>query len=222
MSIWLVLALAGCGGKEGGGDTGGATEDTGNPIVPDGYEYLWDLDAESCDGDAIVYFLFDGEIDDSGGFTGAHSYYWFFKGEGWDGDCVDTFRVEGDEGSHAWADDACSGCERLFDTTWDLADEDRGCSGFDYEGFWEQEDVEADRFDVAVLFDALSPSGNPNTDNQMLVLVSYEDADGQRWVNQGYARGQYLPTVADDYEGGATVNWASEDGICVTITTEGG
>lgn len=229
MRHWLLwssclLPLVACGPKASDGETADTSGggDTGNPIVPDGYAYLWDIDASSCDdGDAIVYRLFEGAIDGSAHLSGREGWYWFFGNEGWEGDCVDTFTVEGDQDTASWQDDVCYGCERLFSSDFNLADSDRGCPGHDYETFWELEDEPTDRFDVAVLFDALSPSGNPNADNAMLVVTSYRSG-GQRYYDPGYGRGHYTPDTADDFEGPAAIDWASESGVCVTFREEPG
>jgi len=219
----LLSLLVACGGKTSTDDTGTPTTEDHNPIVPAEYEYLWDTDVSSCDGaDAIVYYLFAGETDGAGTLTGTEGWYWFFATEGWDGDCVDTFTVEGSTASHSWDEDACYGCEAFYDSRWDLPDENRGCTDTDYETFWEQEDVDKDRFDVEVGIDALTPSGNPNTDNKMIVATIFQGSDNTRWVNAGYARGHYLPVTEGDYEGPATLDWVAQEGICVTITTVGG
>lgn len=217
----LILALAACSPKEGGDDTGGGGDtDAGNPIVPEAYEYVWDIDASDCEGegDAVVYWLFEGAIDDAGVLTGTEGWYWFFGQPDWAGDCVDTFTVEGEQDTFSWSEEVCYGCERAFDARWGLDDADRGCGGHDYETFWELEDEDADRYNVDVLFDALSPSGNPNADNQMLVVASYVGSDGSRWYNPSYGRGTYTPVTEGDYEGAATIGWVAGDGICVTFT----
>lgn len=215
------VLLLGCGDKEAasGDDTG--TADTANPIAPPDYAPLWDLNAAGCDDDqdAIVYYLFEGQIDDAGDVVGQEGWYWFFKTEGWEGDCVDRFDVAGSADTPSYAEDVCYGCERAFSTAWDLADENRGCTGHDYETFWDLEDEDQDHYEVEVLLDALTPSGNPNQDNQMLVTTAWEKSARKMIYNPAYARGHYDPVVADDYEGAATLDWSASTGICVAFTT---
>jgi hypothetical protein len=219
----LVLLFA-CAPKEG--DDTAVVDDTGESgasIAPDGYQYLWDIDAEDCaaDGaDAAVYYLFEGAIGTDASLAGTESWYWFFAGDGYDGDCVDSFTLRGDEATHSWSDDFCSQCERLFDTVWDLPDGDRTCSGFDYETFWDQEDVDRDRFETTVLFDALTPSGHANKGNAALVMTVWENGDGDLVGNYGYAQGTYTPDAEGDYEGGATVDWVAQTPYCVTFEEE--
>lgn len=222
--LFLLLALA-CSGKDesppAGDDTGSG--DTGygpNPIVPDAYADLWDVDASSCeDADAIVYLAFEGEIDDAGHFSGREGRYWFFAEEGWEDDCVDTFTADADESDTNWQEDPCSGCDREFTGTWKLADEDRGCGGFDYEDFFDNDDVAKDNYNIIVMLDPLSPSGNPNMST--LVMMAFQDDDNENSYafNSDYARGDYVPVVKGDYEGAATVTWASTTGTCVEFTS---
>lgn len=218
----LMLALVACTGKDPGGPDGAddtAGDDTGygpNPIVPEAYQYLWDLDASSCeDADAIVYYAFEGGVDADGVFSGREGRYWFFAAEGWEGDCVDTFTVQAEESDTNWQEDPCSGCDREFTGTFELEDADRGCGGFDYEDFFDNDDVRNDKYNVIIMLDPLSPGGNAN--ETTLVMMAFQDDDNQSSYSfaADYARGDFLPLAEGDYEGAATVTWASTSGTCV-------
>jgi hypothetical protein len=225
MTLSLVLLLA-CSGKEPADDSGGGGEDTPvdygpNPIVPDEYVNLWDLDASSCDDadGAIVYHLFSGGTDGAGGFSGSERYYWFFAAEGWEGDCIDTFTVTGTASDTNWQEDPCSGCDYEFTSVWNLHDEDRTCGAFDYEDFFDNDKVDDDKFNTIVMLDPLSPGGNVN--ESTLVMMAYQDDDNHNSYSfdSSYARGSMLPVVEDDWEGATTVEWAGTTGWCVKITS---
>lgn len=225
--LLLPLALlAACTQKDepavddsGPADTG--TEYGDNPVVPEEYQYLWDLDASGCDDDqdAIVYYDFAGAVDADGNLAGQESWYWFFKTEGWDGDCVDTFDVDTTASDTNWQDDPCSGCDLEFSGTWDLADENRTCPGYDYEDFFDNDKVDDDHYNLIVMLDPLSPGGNPNSTT--LVMAAFQDDDNTNSYsfNSDYARGDFIPETDGDYEGPASVTWVPTAGICVSFTS---
>lgn len=220
--VTLLLALA-CSGKGdaapvGGDDTAPVDTDYGpNPIVPEQYDGLWDVDVSSCeDGDdAITYLAFEGSIDAEGQLSGREGRYWFFAEEGWEGDCVDVFTAEGEESDTNWSEEPCSGCDREFTSTWKLEDEDRGCEGFDYEYFFANDRVDDDDYNVIVMLDPLSPGGNPNMTTLVMMAFQDDDEPNNYTFQVDYARGDYLPATEGDYEGAATMTWASTAGLCL-------
>lgn len=222
MTLALTLLLAcsgGDGNKQPNGDDSGATEGP-NPIVPEQYELLWDLDASSCEDEAIVYFLFDGDIDDAGNLVGTERWYWFFAEEGWDGDCYNTFDVVGEEGELGWKESPCSGCDREFLATWTLDEDEDGdyvCQGFGYESMFDDDTrdrIDDEEYYADVMLDPLSPSGNVNED--MLVFTYFQDDQSEYSYNaRTDARGTYVPG-GDDYESGpAHLDWTLTSGMCV-------
>lgn len=224
--LLILLPLAACSG--GKADAPADSQDTAvdygdNPIVPDDYRYLWDVDASGCadDEDAIVYHRFTGEVTATGRLQGQESWYWFFKTAGWDGDCVDTFDVSADRSDTNWSDDPCSGCDLEFSGTWDLPDAGRTCPGYDYEDFFANDDVDADHYNVIVMLDPLSPGGNPNQTTLVMAAFQDDDRPSSYSFNQDYARGDFIPAAEGDYEGAATVSWVPTAGTCVTFTTNG-
>lgn len=219
----LLLGLTACSGKEGAGPVDSGAEALGpNPVVPEAFELLWDLDAESCDDDgAIVYFRFQGEIDDGGALTGTETWYWFHSGEGWDGDCYDVFDADLEEGALEWSSDPCSGCDREFLGTWTLRDDadDLGCAGYGYEGMFDDDQrdrMDEEVYETDIMLDPLSPSGNVNQD--MLVFgYTMDDESEYSWNARPNARGEYVPMGEDYTTGPATLEWTVEAGMCVSF-----
>lgn len=223
MTLFL-LACASTGPKVGDDTAAPETTDTGtewgpNPIVPERFDGLWDVDASGCEGDAVVYFAFEGAIDSSAALTGENGVYWFFAEPGWDADCVDVFSVEAEESDTNWGtSDPCSGCDREFSGKWNLEDEGRGCPDFDYEAFFFNEDVNSDKYSSIMMLDPLTPSGNPNQDSATIVWAFFEDKnDRGSYYGGEVGRGQYLPETEGDYAGPAEVWWANTSGYCVDI-----
>lgn|GEM_PF-1792438 len=220
----LVFGCAG-GDKAPADDSATTPTDTGtdwgpNPVVPEAYASLWDVDVSSCDegDDAIVYHLFSGTTDGAS-LSGTEGYYWFFKTEGWEGDCVDTFTVEGTASDTNWQEDPCSGCDFEYTSSWNLQDGNRGCAEtWDYEDFFANDRVDADRFNTIVMLDPLSPSGNVN--ETTLVMMAYQDDDDTNsyTFDNAYGRGQMVPEVEGDWEGAASVEWVGGSGWCIQIT----
>ncbi len=216
----LPLLLVACTGAPAGSDDKSGTDDTGelgpNPIVPEGYELLWDLDASSCeDADSIVYFLFNGAIDEEGNLSGEEGWYWFHKTEGWEGDCKDTFQVTGVEGELGWSTSPCSGCDREFLVEWELPESE---CGYGYESMFD--DDSKDRIDDElyvgdILLDTLSPSGNVN-ENMLVFAYFQDDQDEYTYIPRTDSRGEYYPDEGADYAtGSATLMWVVSQGMCV-------
>jgi hypothetical protein len=229
LPVALASLLVACSDKPANGEDSLLTADDtavdygDNPIVPEEFQYLWDVDASGCadDTDAIVYHMFTGAVNTAGKLRGEEAWYWFFKTPGWDDDCVDTFDVDTEATDTNWADDPCSGCDLEFSGTWDLADEKRTCPGYDYEDFFANDKVSADHYNVIVMLDPLSPGGNPN--QTTLVMAAFEDDDNPNSYsfNADFARGDYVPDVEGDYEGSAAVTWVPTAGTCVTFNSNG-
>lgn len=226
MLVSLLLLACTSGDKPAEDDTGGTDSSTTgtdygpNPVAPEAYASLWDLDVSSCDDgdDAIVYHLFQGRTDGAE-LTGTEGYYWFFKTEGWEGDCVDAFTVQGTTSDTNWQEDPCSGCDFEYTSTWNLQDGDRGCEEtWDYESFFANDRVDADRFNTIVMLDPLSPSGNVN--ETTLVMMAYQDDDNTNnySFDNAYGRGEMVPDVEGAWDGPASVEWVGQSGWCVSIS----
>jgi hypothetical protein len=222
MYLLLSLILA-CGGDEvdtAAGDVGPGP----NPIVPEEYALLWDLDAASCEEPgAIAYFRFRGEIAADGTLTGEETWYWFHSGEGWEGDCTDVFTVNAPEESIWGRNNPCAGCDREFHGDLVL-DADRRTCGYGYEGLFDDDQrdrIEEEAYDLDVQLDTLTPSGNVNA--QMLAFSYVQDDQTPTSYNgRPQARGSYVPVTEGDYEGAAAVEWVVQTGVCVRLGGSGG
>jgi hypothetical protein len=208
--------LLACGGDAA--DTASADAGLGpNPIVPEAYELLWDLDAASCpDAGAIAYFTFEGTIDAEGVLRGEETWYWFHTGTGWEGDCTDTFTLAAPADSIWGRDNPCTGCDREFHGTLALDAARRGCS-YGYEGLFDDDQrdrLEEEAYDLDVQLDTLTPSGNVN---QQMLVFSYvqDDQTPTSYNGRAQARGAYVPASEGDFQGEASVSWAVQSGICV-------
>lgn len=218
----LALALLACTSAKNDGNANDDTSAEGpgpNPIVPEPYELLWDLDATSCEDEgAIVYFVFEGSIGADGGLTGAETWYWFHSGEGWDDDCADTFRVEGESGELNWSEDPCSGCDRAFLADWVLDEDDRSCA-YGYESLFDDDDtdrIDEEAYEVALEMDPLSPGGNINAQN-IVFSWTQDDRNANSYNARPEARGTYAPVDESDYSGAADVTWTVSSGLCVAF-----
>jgi hypothetical protein len=190
-----------------------------NPVVPEQYELLWDLNATSCEEDgAIVYFVFDGDITADGDLVGTETWYWFHSGEGWDDDCADVFSVEGTAGELNWSEDPCSGCDRAFLADWVLDEEQRGCS-YGYEPLLDDDDtdrIDEEAYEVALEMDPLSPGGNINAQN-LVFSWTQDDRSSNSYNARPEARGTYAPYDESDFEGAAHVTWTVSSGLCIVF-----
>lgn len=208
-----LLLLVACGAKDD------APADTGNPIVPDEYEGTWDVEATSCAGaDAVVYFTFDGQIDDGGSVTGTQTWYWFWVTEGWDGDCTDRFSMTGADSSIRWQEPPCSDCERELEVDLELADSGRGCPAVDYEDYFDNDNVDADAYHMVLGLDSLDGS-DPWPDAGLTVTAGFrdDDHDDQYTFVEDYAFGHYHPS-GDDYEdGAASFDYVIPERICAVL-----
>lgn len=218
---FLIVPLLACsGGEDPKEDSGDAAVDYGpNPIVPEEYELLWDLNAESCEEHgAIVYFRFQGSIDAAGNLTGEESWYWFHSGEGWEGDCVDVFTVDMDEGGLNWGQDCGNACDREFLGTWTLDEAQRTCS-YGYENLFDDDDtdrIDDEAYVVDVMLDTLTPSGNVNED--MIVFSFVQDDQSESSYNgRTNGRGSYTPDGTDYITDPATLEWVGQSALCVTF-----
>jgi len=201
---FIGLALApGCNK----GDSEGDTDDTSgeaehHPLVPEKYRYLWNTGGcETTDGKSgvQVYILVDegdGSADASGSLTATERWYWFYGGE-WDEDCVDTFQLTGEFKVFDYTMLGCSECEEAYEVTRRLTEASCGLTYYHIFALEERPDEEA--YQAMVLFDTLTPSGNPNVDNKMLVMNGSRTEGGAYAMDYDYARGHAFPDDEPGY-----------------------
>ncbi|MCB9793129.1 MAG: hypothetical protein H6741_10420 [Alphaproteobacteria bacterium] len=192
----ITLVAIGCGGKDSSGDdtAPGDTQPSSHPLVPPGYEYRWDIDGCGDSGTAAMnYKLGEASTDADGNITITERSFTFYGGD-WSNDCMDVLSFTGTSMSGAEINDfGASEAEEGYQVIRSIAE--NNCGG-NY-----TEDLEA-----WFIFDTLSPSGNLNVDNAMLVFYYYE---GRRGITSDldYARGVFNPEDTSELGPPATYTW---------------
>ena len=213
-AIPLSLSLAACGDKseddegdedddgddtggddggEGSGDDGGSS--TGCPDeVPEEYRFIWDCQADTCDG-PMLYRYGVGASDDSGEVAVVEQWFLFNGGSDY---CVDTFEVEGDWSPIDPTTFNCSQCERTFEVSWDHTGQDCGVI---WGGIFFGQDgqSEAAPYDGFLMFDTHTAFGDRNEDNGALV-VGAPVLGGAYFPQPDWARGTATPDGTDPEE----------------------
>ncbi|MCP4810290.1 MAG: hypothetical protein GY884_33555 [Proteobacteria bacterium] len=197
--LLLALACTSPDGKNPGGNSDSSAIDSEgpgvHPNVPPGYEYKWDYNTDNCGG-TQYYFLGSGASDGEGNFVGQHVVYYFYGGE-WDEDDIDTYSLEGTEVTRAWLDSESAGeCEEGYHVIREGVDMQSGWGGDEEEMYY--------------AFDTLSPSGNLNYENAMLVYRYTYNRDDELRGDFDYARGVYTPDSTDDVFPPATYTWEGD------------
>ncbi|MCB9762389.1 MAG: hypothetical protein H6739_21510 [Alphaproteobacteria bacterium] len=196
-----LALLAGCTGSDKDADDSAAADDSAiqfHPNVPDGYEYRWDTDGcGEANDQTQVYKLATANSTEAGRLTVTETWYWFFGGD-WEDDCIDVIEYtanavpnstlealgageaeEGYQGMMTKVDEGCPQMNYLY--LWDHPDKD----DFEYGDPLEQE--------VIVIFDNLSPSGNLNYENAMLIFMGYNVGNNRYTMSYDYATGVFNP-----------------------------
>lgn len=220
-STCLALALSlttACKGGDVSGDSAAADDSTTSefhPNVPEGYEYKWDTDGCGEDNDDTqVYRLAEGSSTAEGALQITERWYWFFGGD-WEDDCIDTIVYEGDRISAGTLNQlGLSENEEGYDTM--MTKSEDNCPQLNYLYLWNHpnaDDAEyGDPLEQAtlVVFDTLSPSGNLNVDNAMIVNLAYEVRSNSYSLASNYGRGVFMPDT-DVNEPPAHYTWESDD-----------
>lgn len=221
----LPLALLSCIGGDGDGkkNNNNDTADSGvtgaHPHIPPEYADKWD--PEGCkdeDGQyhTVAYILGEGSTTADGKLTLTETWYWVFDDAGYDDDCVDTLLYEGDAvtTSVLTSLNASEAEEGYWGT---LSSDGEGCPAVNYLGIWEHPDEKKYEYgdkwetDFIVVFDTLTPSGNLNWENAMLVFMYILDGNDVLSGSTDYARGVFEP---DTEELGPPAHYTWETSIC--------
>lgn len=209
-SIALLGLLVACG-SDGDDKTPTDTSEDPNagcsdhPNIPEGYECFW-LDDGCMSGTAPanqIYYLFEGEIDAVGNFSGTETFYWFYPLEGREDDCIDKLSVTGRVSSEDPSDLACSGCELVYNL--ERTELEKNCFTT-YNLFFP--DQEGTVFKQKLLVDYLTPNGDPQEDNNALLMHRTKDRRGN-WSTEEYARGTVDPT-GTEFGPPMKISWIGE------------
>ncbi len=231
--LFLVgsLLLVACGDKDNNptDDTGDTnTAPTSHPLVPEGYQDIWDWDASGCEsGKSAVYHLAEGysvaetiDGDEEMVLYMTERWYWFHGEDDFDGDCFDTFEYRGVETRYAWgANDPCGTCEEEYWGNYALNNGDaegEGCN-IGYDGIIVSGDHAGseNEYDTMVFkFDTLTMAGEPNQDNALLVYNAVV-WDGYLYFDSSYGKGQIHPDSDGDYGGPSQYSWVNLTTLCI-------
>ncbi|MCB9746527.1 MAG: hypothetical protein H6740_28385 [Alphaproteobacteria bacterium] len=196
-----ALGLLACGEKDGSTDSTPADSDPGtHPLVPDGYEFRWDTDGcGDTNEDTQVYILGEATTTGNGTVTASERWFWFFGGA-WEDDCMDGISYSGSAVSQGTLNSLdASQAEEGYDAQ--MTKSEDGCPQMNYLYLWDHPDKEdfeyGDTLDqrVILIFDTLSPSGNLNYENAMLVFMGYEMQSNTFSMDIDYARGVFTPRL---------------------------
>jgi hypothetical protein len=182
------------------------------PEVPEEYQYLWDCEANSCDG-SLVYHRGVGSSTADGGFSVTEQWFVF------DGNssCIDTFEIVGSASDYNPSNFNCSNCEEIFEIHWNLVESQ--CNWNWSSTFADQESEEQSYYGF-LMFDTHNAFGDRNPDDAVLVLGA--PVNGGSYAPFGdYGRGTAVPVgdgVDINGDGGtdfypADLEWANS-GSC--------
>lgn len=215
-----ILTLPACGEKKDK-DTG-PVDDTGwetHPFVPEEYVWIWDTDGCEVDGDpgASVYHLATGSSTGTGSLQVTETWYWFFGNEGYEGDCYDSFTFEADPSDIQFSDDyePCSECELEYSGKYTNDESSEYACNISYSSFFDSPEGLYGDYELTLWFDPLTPAGNPNEDNKMLVIAGWWD-DNSIGLDMNYALGHAFPENDGDYDANVALDWVS-DQVCVKV-----
>ena len=180
------------GSDGGGGDGGGSGSTTGCPDeVPEEYQYIWDCQAETCDG-PMLYRYGVGSSDASGELTIVEQWFLFNGGSDY---CVDAFTVQGEWSVIDPTTFNCSQCERTFEVEWDHTTQSCGVI---WGGIFFGEDGQSEEppYDGFLMFDTHTAFGGRNEGNGALV-VGAPVLGGAYYPKPDWARGTANPQGED-------------------------
>lgn len=199
----------------------GAPQDTADPnwvhpLVPAGYEYLWQTDGCTTDkgkpGDQ-VYILAEGTVDASGAMVVQEHWYWFWNGGDWEDDCVDTIEITASLTGRDLGASGCSVCDEGYEGSRRVVEDNCGLN-YKYRFVDARKPDDKMTYPVFILFDSITPSGTPNVDNAMFVFTHNADNDGDfdfGSVQEEYATGHVYPDDPDaNYGYPGTYDWLGD------------
>ncbi len=198
----------------GGGPVDTASPEEGvHPLVPPGFEYLWQTDGCTTDKGKPgnqVYILAEGTVDASGQMVIQERWYWFWYGGSRDEDCVDTIEITAAVSTRNLSGSGCSICDEGYEGSRRVVEDSCGLN-YKYRFVNERKPDDKMQYPVFIMLDTLTPSGTPNVDNGMFVFTHNADNDGDfDWdpVQNEYAEGHVFPDSPDTTYGyPGTYDW---------------
>ena len=201
-----------------GGDSGGLdSEEQVHPNVPDEYWGIWQHEGCNDGADTIVYYIGEGSSDADGNFTMTEKWYWFFDDAGWENDCVDTFEYSGEKVPYSYhsqldATEAEEGYAGTFTKVEDNCPQMNYLSTFDHPDEDDFEYGDKVKMNFVTFFDTLTPSGNPNVDNKMLVFMYFGSASTLTWGSTDWDQSGKIEPLGDEH--GPPANYTVDSSIC--------
>lgn len=201
----------GTDGESTDGADGGGTDAPCPDTVPEEYRYLWDCEANSCDGNPILYNYGVGSSTADGGFSAEEKWYIFGGGT----ECMDVFTIEGDWSEIDPVNFRCSECEEIFQVTWELTSGNT-CGLVWGSLFVDDRDDAEGPFSGFLLFDTHNAFEDRNEDNAALVIGA-PGKGGTYYPNPNYGRGEAVPEAADQPIGPPESYEWTGPGTCLSL-----
>ena len=200
--MFMLVLACGPGNKSPESDSPQADDSAPgvHPNVPEGYEDKWDVTAESCEkhSDSKIYFLAEASTDAEGNFTATETWYMFHGGD-WDDDDIDVVSYAG------------APLTRAELNSLDATEAEEGYATIRSVEQRESNTNWTDDVERLLVFDNLTPSGNLNWENAMLVfLYKPSEQSGGYKADVNYARGEFHPDT-DVLAPPAHYTWEGED-----------
>ncbi|MCB9795434.1 MAG: hypothetical protein H6741_22240 [Alphaproteobacteria bacterium] len=164
-------------------DSGRDTSSSGHPLVPEAYQNRWDIDGCGERGVGAMHYRLAEAASDASGQIQISVRSFIFRGGEWSDDCVDTLAYAGEAIPHSEnVAMGASEAEEGYRVSLSVLEDQCGLGREEGASAW-------------YLFDTLSPSGNPNYENAMLVYRFIEGESGPT-LDGDYARGVFSPDTS--------------------------
>ncbi|HJN77412.1 MAG TPA: hypothetical protein QGF58_26040 [Myxococcota bacterium] len=218
--LLLALACTKLLDRDPGDDSSSDSADSGelrHPNVPDDKWGIWQHEGCNDGADTIVYIVAEGNTDADGNLLLEEKWYWFFDDTSWDLDCIDTLEYAGERVSQSY--------HQTFEATeseegyaGEVEKTDDQCPHMNYLATFKHPDEDdfeygdTMKMDFVTFYDTLTPSGNPNLENAMLVYMYFGKSPSFTWGASDYGRGTITPE--DESEHGPPANYVYETSMC--------
>jgi hypothetical protein len=205
-ALLVGLVAVACSGP----DTAATDSDTdvvAESIIPEQYRGLWNEGPCGSNGRGFQAYRLveDGRFAEDGSFTGTERWFWFFP---YKPPCIDAWKLTGTSIGNGLAH-GCGECEIVLDIV--REPEDLACTWIEPHEWFDIVDdglpTNQWSYTHKLLMDTLSPSGNPNQDNRVLILNRYYKEISSEWANpEDYSIGTLAPDT-EVYGPPASLTW---------------